>query len=238
VQDEGSQLVAVACEPKDGERVLEVLKETAAAIRSRARIPVGVTLAIPDIQYEDGAEPGSTSLELESRVNDWFFERARQDDFIGVQTYTRFRIGPDGPRSPGHDWSDLSRDLSETEQTTQMGYEYYPQALGGAIRRAAASCPGIPILVTENGIATARDERRIEYMEAAIQEVQACLADGIDIRGYLYWSWLDNFEWALGYGPKFGLVAVDRQTFERHPKPSAAWLGELARKKTGLGSPR
>jgi beta-glucosidase len=215
------------------DNLLEAHRAGAAAIRSRARIPVGVTLAIPDIQYEDGAESGSTSLELESRVNDWFFELARQDDFIGVQTYTRFRIGPDGPRSPGHDWSDLTRDLSETEQTTQMGYEYYPQALGGAIRRAAASCPGIPILVTENGIATARDERRIEYMEAAIQEVQACLAEGIDIRGYLYWSWLDNFEWALGYGPKFGLVAVDRQTFERHPKPSAAWLGELARKKQG-----
>ncbi len=215
------------------DNLLEAHMLGAAAIRSRYAIPVGVTLAIPDIQYEDGAQPGSTSLEVESRVNDWFLELARKgDDFIGVQTYTRFRIGPEGPRSPGHDWSDLTREMTETETTTQMGYEDYPQALGGAIRRAAKSCPGIPILVTESGIATAHDERRIAYMDAALREVQACLAEGIDVRSYLYWSWLDNFEWSLGYAPTFGLVAVDRQTFARHPKPSAAWLGEVARRRS------
>ncbi len=211
------------------DNLLEAHRLGAAAIRSRARIPVGVTLALPDIQYEDGAEPGTTSLELESRVCDWFFELARHDEFIGVQTYTRFRIGPEGPRSPGHDWSDITREMHETDQTTQMGYEFYPQALGAAVRRAAASCPGVPILVTENGIATATDEKRIAYMEIAIRELQACLANGIDVRGYLYWSWLDNFEWAFGYAPTFGLVAVDRRTFARSAKPSAAWLGAVAR---------
>ena len=214
------------------DNLLEAHRLGAAAIRSQSGIPTGVTLALPDIQYEDGAQPGESSLELESRVNDWFFELARSDDFIGVQTYTRFRIGPEGPRSPGFDWSDLTRELDETDQTTQMGYEYYPQALGGAIRRAAKSCPGIPILVTESGIATENDAKRIAYIDAAIREVQACLAEGIDLRSYLYWSWLDNFEWALGYAPKFGLVGVDRQTFERHPKPSAAWLGTVARNRS------
>jgi beta-glucosidase len=188
-----------------------------------------VTLAMPDIQYEDGAQPGNTSLELESRVNDWFLELARQDDFIGVQTYTRFRIGPEGPRSPGHDWSDISRELEETDQTTQMGYEYYPQALGGAIRRASRACPGVPILVTENGIATSTDEKRIAYIDTALREVLRCVAEGIDVRGYVYWSLLDNFEWVFGYEPKFGLVAVDRQTFTRHPRPSASWLGAVAK---------
>ena len=151
---------------------------------------------------------------------------------MGVQTYTRFRIGPEGPRSPGHDWSDITREPTETDQTTQMGYEDYPQALGATIRRASRSCPGIPILVTESGIATVHDERRIAYMQTALREVQACLADGIDVRSYMYWSLLDCFEWALGYAPKFGLVAVDRQTFARHPKPSAAWLGEVARSRS------
>jgi beta-glucosidase len=217
---------------KTVDNLLEAHRTGAAAIRSRAGIPVGVTLAMPDIQYEDGAQPGTSSLEVESRVVDWFLELARGDDFIGVQTYTRFRIGPDGPRSPGHDWSDLTREVTESETTTQMGYEYYPQALGGAIRRAAKSCPGTPVLVTENGIATAHDERRIAYMEAALREVQGCLADGIDVRSYLYWSWLDNFEWGFGYVPTFGLVAVDRHTFARHPKPSAAWLGAVARSRS------
>ena len=211
------------------DNLLEAHRRGAAAIRARAGIPTGVTLAIPDLQYEDGALPGTSSLELESRVNDWFFELARQDDFIGVQSYTRFRFGPEGSRSPGSDWSDTTRELVETDETTQMGYELYPRAIGGAIRRAHRSCPGVPILVTENGIATANDEKRIAYIDAALREVLACMAEGIDVRGYLYWSLLDNFEWALGYAPKFGLVAVDRQTFARHPRPSASWLGEVAK---------
>jgi beta-glucosidase len=55
------------------------------------------------------------------------------------------------------------------------------------------------------------------------------MAEGIDVRSYLHWSLLDNFEWAFGYGPTFGLVAVDRHSFTRYPKPSAAWLGAVAR---------
>jgi beta-glucosidase len=211
------------------DNLLEAHRLGAAAIRSRSGIPVGVTLAMPDLQYEDGATPGSTSLELESRMNDWFLELARQDDFIGVQTYTRFRFGPEGPRSPGYDWSDTTRALEETDHTTQMGYEFYPQALGGAVRRAHRSCPGVPILVTESGIATAVDEKRIAYIDRALREVLTCVEEGIDVRGYLYWSLLDNFEWAFGYTPAFGLTAVDRHTFARHPKPSAHWFGAVAR---------
>ena len=214
------------------QHLLEAHQRAAGAIRSRADVPVGVCLALPDIQYEDGAQPGTTSLELESLVNDRFFELARNDDYIGVQTYTRFRVGPEGPRSPGHDWSDTSRELAETDNTTQMGYENYPQALGGAIRRAWKSTGGrVPVLVTESGIATRFDEKRIAYMDAALREVRACLAEGIDVRSYVYWSLLDNFEWAFGFAPTFGLVEVDRTSFARTVKPSAEWLGEVARRR-------
>ena len=212
------------------DNLLEAHRLASPAIRAHTRAPVGVTLAIPDLQYEDGATPGHTGFEVESAITDQFLELARQDDFVGVQTYTRIRIGPDGPRSPGSEWSEVSRDLRETDEVTQMGYEYYPRALGGAIRRAWKSTGGkVPILVTENGIATLRDERRIAFMTDALDEVAKCLQDGIDVRSYIHWSLLDNFEWAFGYGPRFGLVAVDRETFERHPKPSAHWLGEFAR---------
>ncbi len=211
------------------DHLLEAHRVGAAAIRAHTRAPVGVTLALPDIQYEDGAEPGTTPLEIESQVNDRFFDLARNDDFIGVQTYTRFRIGPEGPRSAGSAGSDTARELVETDETTQMGYEYYPEALGGAIRRAWRSTGGIPILVTESGIATTIDEKRVRYMDTAMREVLTCLDEGIDVRSYIYWSLLDNFEWALGYAPTFGLVAVDRRTFARSPKPSARWLGEVAR---------
>ena len=69
----------------------------------------------------------------------------------------------------------------------------------------------------------------IAYVQQALEGVLRCLDDGIDVRGYTYWSLLDNFEWALGYEPRFGLVEVDRQTFERTLKPSARWFGEVAR---------
>lgn len=206
--------------------LLEAHRVGGAAIRSSAGVPVGVTLALPDLQYEDGAEPGASPMELNSRVSDRFFELARNDDFIGVHTYTRVRIGPEGPRGPDVDWS---RRPAETDNTTQMGYEYYPQALGRTIRRAWRSTGGTPIIVTESGIATSFDEKRVAYMETALREVQGCLADAVDVRGYLYWSLLDNFEWSLGFGPTFGLVAVDRQTFARRPRPSAYWLGAVSR---------
>ena len=76
--------------------------------------------------------------------------------------------------------------------------------------------------MTENGIGTEDDAQRVSYLETALASVLDCLDDGIDVRGYTYWSLLDNFEWAFGYVPKFGLIACDRTTFERAPKPSAA----------------
>ena len=207
--------------------VLEAHRRGAAAIRAQARVPTGVTLALPDLQYEDGATTGDHPVELNARVSERFFELARDDDFVGVQTYTRNRFGPEGPRGPHVEWG---KGLAhETAQTTQLGQEVYPQALGNTIRRAWQRTDGTPILVTESGIATAFDEKRVGYVEAAMREVLACLAAGIEVRSYLYWSFLDNFEWSLGYGPTFGMVAVDRQTLARHPKPSAHWFGEVAR---------
>jgi beta-glucosidase len=109
-----------------------------------------------------------------------------------------------------------------------MFYEFYPEALEGTIRYAAKRT-GLPILVTENGIGTGDDTRRVEYIRRALRGVQRCLKDGIDVRGYLYWSVFDNFEWSLGYRVTFGLIAVDRETQIRTPKPSAAYLGGIAR---------
>jgi beta-glucosidase len=109
-----------------------------------------------------------------------------------------------------------------------MGYEFWPQALEAAIRHAA-DVTQLPVYVTENGLGHDDDDRRIAYVHDALEGVGRCLADGLDVRGYFYWSLLDNFEWAFGYGPRFGLVSVDRETFVRTPKPSAHWLGDIAR---------
>ena len=85
-------------------------------------------------------------------------------------------------------------------------------------------------MVTENGIATQDDSRRIDYTRGALEGLHACIEDGIELLGYQHWSALDNYEWASGFRPTFGLIAVDCETFVRTPKPSLAWLGEVARR--------
>jgi beta-glucosidase len=179
-------------------------------------VPVGLTLAMRDYQAVDGGE--ATLERLRARAEDVFLEAARGDDYVGVQTYSRERIGPEGRLGP-----------EEGAEVTLMGYEFYPQALGATIRRATEVTRAVPVVVTENGIGTDDDDRRIAYVSRALKEVRHCLDDGIDVRGYFYWSALDNFEWALGYEPTFGLIAVDRDTQQRSPKPSAPWIGDLAR---------
>jgi beta-glucosidase len=179
------------------------------------RAPVGMTLSM----HEFAAEPGGEAqmARARDRMEDVWLDACRGDDYIGVQTYTRLRFGPDGLLGP-----------AEGVPALQMGYEYWPQALETTIRRAI-EVTGAPAYVTENGIGTANDEQRVRYVTEALHRVRRCLDDGLDVRGYFYWSLLDNFEWALGYRPTFGLVAVDRETQERTVKPSARWLGEIAR---------
>jgi beta-glucosidase len=190
-----------------------------AAIKSGpGEYPVGVTLAIADEQAV-GAE--NRRDEKRATLYEPWLEAASRSDFVGVQTYTRARVGKDGdvPPDPG-------------AELTQMGYEFWPEALEQTIRYAASRAK-VPVYVTENGVATEDDTRRVEYIRRALAGVHACLADRIDVRGYFHWSLLDNFEWNFGYRPKFGLVGVHRETFERTVKPSARFLGDIARRNGG-----
>ena len=115
-----------------------------------------------------------------------------------------------------------------------MGYEDYPASIGNVLRNVAKGFPG-ELIVTENGISTSDDARRCEFIREAFASVQAARADGVPVRGYLYWSLLDNFEWQAGYSKTFGLIAVDRSTQTRYPKESLRVLGEIA-KETGKGA--
>lgn len=194
-------------------------RRAADAVREAAPgVPVGITVAMTDYQPAEGGE--AKLARIRHRMEDEFLEATSGDDFIGVQTYTRSRIGPDGalPVPDGAPMVDT------------MGYEYYPPALANTLRYAWGFTGGrTPLLITENGLSSVDDERRIAYLRKALQGVLDCLDEGIDVRGYTYWSLLDNFEWNHGYEPRFGLVEVDRETFERRPKPSARWLSEVIR---------
>jgi beta-glucosidase len=160
---------------------------------------------------------------MRKEINDNYLESLQGDDFVGVQAYSRSRVGPKGFLS-----------AEEGVELTQMHYEFWPEALEATIRDAAAKT-GLPVIVTENGIATTDDTRRIEYIRRALRGVVNCLRDGLPVRGYTYWSAFDNFEWSLGYRPTFGLIAVNRETQERTIKPSARWLGTIARANTFEG---
>jgi beta-glucosidase len=182
--------------------------------------PVGMTLAVPVLELAPG---GEAQLAAARESESAYLAAADGDDFIGVQCYTRLRVGPHGPVAP-----------PPGTRLTDVGWEYWPQAAGAAVRQVARATHA-PILVTENGVATHDDAERIEYTAEALRGLHGCLQDGIDVRGYFHWSLLDNFEWAEGYRPRFGLVAVDRVSFERRLKPSAVWFGEVAR--TGVLAP-
>jgi len=113
-----------------------------------------------------------------------------------------------------------SRRPSEPDRLVdEMGWEYFPEGLHRNLVRLQGL--GKPIYVTENGVATLDDDARTRHLLAHLGEVARAIRDGADVRGYFYWSFMDNFEWAEGYCRHFGLVAVDRDTLARRPRPAA-----------------
>lgn len=198
---------AIVCRAHEAARA--VIRELYPDIR------VGLTLSLHDIQAAEGGK-AAAEKEWEEEFTH-YLPYIKEDDFLGVQNYTRSVIGPDG-----------SLPAPEDAELTQMNYEFYPQALEHVIRSVAKSFHG-ELIVTENGIATADDTRRVAFIEEALAGVHRCIRDGLPVRGYFHWSLLDNFEWQKGYSMTFGLIAVDRAAQTRHPKESLAFLGSFLR---------
>jgi beta-glucosidase len=202
--------------------LIEVHHAIRQIVRERTDAKVGWSIANGAFTAAPGGE--EKLVEVRHAYEDVYLEASRGDDFVGVQSYSSQQVGPDGLIAhPEH------------SDNTLTGAAYRPDALGMAIRHAAETT-GAPILVTENGIATADDERRIAYTGGALAGMASAMEDGVDVRGYLHWSLLDNYEWGHWH-PTFGLIAVDRETFVRTPKPSLAWLGDVARR-NGLEAAR
>jgi beta-glucosidase len=206
----------------DWDRFVEVNKAMRAghvAMRDALRagpgeFPIGLPLSMQEYEALPGGEDVVTMILTE--MEDLYLAAVADDDYLGVQCYTKLQIGPDGLVE--HPDGEL----------TEMGYLFWPQSVEYCVRRAAR-LTDLPIIVTENGIGTDDDAQRIRYLEGALAGVRRVLDDGIDLRGYFQWSLLDNFEWTFGYRPKFGIVAVDRTTYARTLKPSAQWYADAAR---------
>jgi beta-glucosidase len=222
-------------------------RQARAAVKQlRPGAKVGQTHAMQEWESNPG---GRAAMEYARRMmEDVFLDASKEDDFIGVQTYTRKRI--ELPRAVG--WltkaavsvdvlekmivsqvvgvTNGGGDQSDGVRRTQMGWEWRPQAVAATVARVAELLPGKPIVVTEHGVATTDDAARIEFITDGLKALHALIGQGIPLQGYIHWSAFDNFEWAMGYAPEFGLIAVDRATQERTVKPSARFLGAVARK--------
>ncbi|MCM1542977.1 MAG: family 1 glycosylhydrolase [Blautia sp.] len=204
-----------ACSEKGDEILCRAHVAARRAIREICpHLQVGLSLSLHDFQ----PQPGGEAVAEQEWVKEFthYLPYIREDDYLGVQNYTRSLIGPEGllPTPQG-------------AELTQAGYEYYPEGLEHVIRKAAADFKG-PIYVTENGIATDDDARRIAFIDTATDGVARCVAEGLPVKGYFHWSLMDNFEWQKGYAMRFGLIAVDRENGQtRTPKPSLAHLGSM-----------
>jgi beta-glucosidase len=202
-------------DPDFGEPLIAAHQAAAPMVRSATGARVGWTVANQALVAAPGAE--EKHAEVQHQWEDMYLDAARDHDFVGVQSYTSQTVDEHG--IVAH---------ADHPDNTLMGWAYRPDALGIAVRHTHDVLGEVPIVVTENGIATADDERRIAYTSEALGHLRDAMDEGVDVRGYLHWSLLDNFEWGR-WEPTFGLIEVDRTTFERRPKPSLAWLGNVAR---------
>ena len=146
-------------------------------------------------------------------------------DFLGVNYYTRIYASAENPprKPPG--------DLGVSD----MGWENYPAGLTELLERIAGDYSLPPIYITENGTACAdravdgriADAQRIDYVASHLQALATAIERGVDVRGYFYWSLMDNFEWDSGYAKRFGLAYVDYLTQQRMLKDSAYWYRDF-----------
>lgn len=199
--------------------VLKAHREAAKAIRQvNPKIKVGLTLSLFDYQPVPGGEEQAAKLWHEDFG--FYLPYIQEDDFLGVQNYSRKIVDGKGARPPAED-----------APVTQMGYEEYPASTGNVLRKVAKEFHG-ELIVTENGIGTDDDARRCAFIKEAVAGVLAAKAEGVPVTGYMHWSLLDNFEWQAGYSKTFGLIAVDRSTQTRYPKDSLKTLGAIRKELT------
>jgi beta-glucosidase len=193
-----------------------------AAIKARqADLPVGMSIAIVD----DVAVGDDTSVRDRKRaeVYERWLTLARDDDFVGVQNYERIFYDGSGEVP-----------LADGKPRNQMGSGVEPLSLAGAVRYAH-DIARVPVLVTEHGMSTLDDTLRAQFIEPSLQGLLDVIHEGVPVLGYLHWTLMDNFEWIFGYDFRYGLHEVDRVTFVRTPKPSAAAYSAVVADARGMG---
>jgi beta-glucosidase len=159
-----------------------------------------------------------------------FLERIRNYlDFIGVNYYSRQLVDLKGWGIANLAW-DVCRDNHLPVRKNSLGWDIYPQGLEEVLLKLKKF--NLPVMVTENGICTADDGLRWEYVSAHLKSVYLAMEKGVNVIGYLYWSLMDNFEWDKGFSPRFGLIDIDYSTYKRTVRESAKKFAQVS--KTGV----
>lgn len=152
-------------------------------------------------------------------ANDLFLNRiANSLDFIGLNYYFHNKIGVTGLRN-------------DNDRLSDAGWWMRPDHLYDALMDLKRF--NLPVVITENGVADSRDEYRKWWLDESFNAMRKALKEGVDLRGYFHWSLFDNFEWASGFYPQFGLVSVDRKSFNRDVRGSGYYYRDLVRVERG-----
>ena len=144
-------------------------------------------------------------------------------DFLGLNYYFNHYFSFNGEQARLPSIVDIT---TTKKEVTDMGWEIYPEGIFDVLMDF--SDYHLPIYVTENGLASTNDDRRCRFLISYLKEIYHAIQAGADVRGYFHWSLIDNFEWADGFTPRFGLIEVDFQTQKRLPRPSAYVYSQIA----------
>jgi len=187
--------------------------------KENSEVKVGIA------KHNSYTEPYPSWLKLLNKIsvavkkyfwNRWFLNRIDNHmDFIGLNYYFHEKV-----KFP-------FRVDNENEKTTDMGWEIYPEGIYHVLKELKKYDK--PVFITENGLADAEDQHRKEFIKNHLRWVHKAIEEGVDVRGYLHWSLMDNFEWADGYDPRFGLVEIDYDSLERKVRDSARYYAQIAK---------
>jgi beta-glucosidase len=150
-------------------------------------------------------------------------------DFFGVNYYTRVHMRFNPLKKMGVELR--HRDI-DGYGLTDMGWEIHPRGLEKVLRYASKL--NVPLIITENGIATHNDDQKIKFMKRHIDTIEKCIKMGLKVKGYFYWSLIDNYEWLQGLDARFGLYRVDFETLKRKPTNAALYYSYLIKSRDGF----
>ncbi len=190
--------------------------------------------------YIDSIKNGNFDKDLDGNPDEEHPDWKGKLDWLGVQYYFRTGVSATPPLIPRlnlifcFDRFDLGSCLEredETKWVPTMGYEYYEPGLYNVLKTMGDRYPALPLVVTEAGIATNVGERRAENIVRTLEQIDRAIQEGVDVRGYYHWSLMDNFEWAEGYLPRFGLYTVDLNSYSRTATKGAEVYGDVAKQR-------